>query len=248
MILPSLPHKILRSMAVSVAMVVAMTTIGAQQASARQGSDDTTRTTAPATTTTTTPTSTVKTDDTKPAVSTVNKTEVERHVQDMHAVAQQEIEKRKQTKASEPLSDTKRKTVCENKQQSINNKLATFTQAADKHLGRLDEAYTKVQSYQAKNNVVLANYDELVATANEKKQTAIDAIAALKTVAVQVDCNQPDAVVKLGTVRDAAKATRSALHDYRMAIKAIVVALAQGKDVSAQGEASSDSATTGGAQ
>ncbi|MBL8121949.1 hypothetical protein JNM87_04350 [Candidatus Saccharibacteria bacterium] len=231
---------------------IVISPFGVQVASARNGSDDVTKTTtstpstSTSTTTTTTNTSSSGKVDDK---LIVNKTEVERHVSDMRTSAQREIEKQKQEKGTNALTDDKRKLVCENRQNSINNKLSAFTQAADKHMAKLDETFTKVQSYQMAHSLTIANYDELVAAANEKKTAASQAIATLKTVAVNVDCTHPDSVVKLSTVRDAAKAARTALHDYRVAIKAVVVALAQakGSDSSANSGPSTTS-TTGGNQ
>jgi uncharacterized protein (DUF1330 family) len=164
----------------------------------------------------------------------------------MQTVAQKEVEQEKQRKGAKVLSEEKRKLVCENRQNTINNKLVAFNQAADKHLTKLNETFAKVQAYQAAHNLSVANYAELVTTATEKQQAATTAVAALKTVAVNVDCTNPETVVKLATVRDAAKTARTALHDYRMAIKAIVVALAQAQDGASSDDASSS--TDGGTQ
>ncbi len=207
---------------------------GLQHVSARDGADDT------VTQMTTTP----QTETEKPDDSVTNKTELERHVSDLKIAGQREVERERQKKNRETMKEEKRKLVCENKQNAINHKLAAFTQAADRHLARLDDTFAKVQVYQTANNLPVANYDELVAAATDKKQAAVDAVAVLKVVAVGVDCADPTTVLKLSTVREAAKAAKQALHEYRMAIKEIVVALVQAKDDSAGDDNSTEGADT----
>lgn len=166
--------------------------------------------------------------------------------------AKKELEKKRDGRNE--MAEEKRKLVCENKQKAIENKLAAFNQAADKHLAKLNDVYTRIQAYKTAENLQPANYDDLVAAATAKQEAATAAVAALKEVAVGVDCSDPETVVKLSAVREAAKATRTALHDYRKALKDIVVALAQSKDDAENGDdttndsgSDSPSDTTGGA-
>lgn len=169
------------------------------------------------------------------------KDETQRQVTDLQSTAQKEVAEKREVKDKGSQSDQKRKSLCENRQNAINNKLSAFTQAADKHLAKLQGALESVQAYQKTHMLPLANYDELVAAAQEKGAAADTAVKTLKAVAQNVDCTQPDTAVKLSTVRDAAKKARQALHDYRMAIKEIIVALAQAEETS---NSSSGEATT----
>lgn len=156
--------------------------------------------------------------------------------------AKKDLEKKRDGRKE--MAEEKRKLVCENKQKAIENKLAAFNQAADKHLAKLDDVYKRIQAYKAAENLQPANYDDLIVAATAKQEAATAAVAALKEVAVGVDCSDPETVVKLSAVREAAKATRTALHDYRKALKDIVVALAQSKDDAENGdETTSDSGT-----
>ena len=168
------------------------------------------------------------------------KDETERRVSDMQSTVEKEIEQRRSEKGRAASSDAKRKTVCENRQNAINNKLSAFIQSAEKHQAKLDETFAKVQSYQIQYNLPLANYDELIAAANDKRLAATEAVSALKSVAQDFDCTKPDTVVKLSTVRDAAKEARQSLHEYRIAIKDIVVALAQSEDANSIGASEDD--------
>lgn len=203
--------------------------LGLQHVSARDGADDMVAQTAQPTT------------DDSPEDETGDDAPrlVRTRVLELEDKAKTEVEKRREGRKE--LAEDKRKLVCENRQAAIENKLAAFNQAADKHLAKLDGVFVKLQDYQKVSNVPVANFDELVAAATEKQTAAKEAVDALKLIAVDVDCSNPDTVVKLSTVREAAKVTRTALHDYRMALKDIVVALAQAKD---GGEDDSDGAAT----
>ncbi|QQS69559.1 hypothetical protein IPP75_00190 [Candidatus Saccharibacteria bacterium] len=207
-----------------------------QPASARQGEDDTT----------VAQESTEQEDTAGPeaqsglADDSNRREEVKLRVNQLREDAKKDLEKKRDGRKE--MADEKRKLVCKNKQKAIENKLAAFNQAADKHLAKLDDVYKRIQAYKAAENLQPANYDDLVAAATAKQEAATAAVAALKELAVGVDCSDPETVVKLSEVREAAKATRTALHDYRKALKDIVVALAQSKDDAENGdETTSDS-------
>ena len=152
---------------------------------------------------------------------------VESRVNEARENAKKDLEDR--LEGREEMQAEKRQLVCENRQKAIQNKLAAFNDAADKHLSKFNSVYDKIQAYQKAENIQPAGYDALVTAANAKKQSATDAFAALKEVAAGVDCASPETVVKLSAVRDAAKETRTALHEYRMALKDLVVAIAQSR-------------------
>lgn len=209
-----------------------------QPASARQGEDDTT----------VAQESTEQEDTAGPEAQSgladdSNRREgVKIRVNQLREDAKKDLEKKRDGRKE--MAEEKRKLVCENKQKAIENKLAAFNQAADKHLAKLDDVYKRIQAYKAAENLQPANYDDLIVAATAKQEAATAAVAALKEVAVGVDCSDPETVVKLSAVREAAKATRTALHEYRKALKDIVVALAQSKDDAENGdETTSDSGT-----
>lgn len=128
----------------------------------------------------------------------------------------------------------KRKQLCENRKNAIDNKLNAFTAAADKHLARLNGAYTKLKDYQTKNNVSVSNYDELISAADAKQQAATEAVAALKSVSGGIDCSSADVAVQLKTVKEAAATARNALKAYRTSLHDILVALAQATKATVQ--------------
>ena len=198
--------------------------VAAQPASARSGEDDAVaQTVAEQETETETESET----ESESAEDTERSETVESRVSEARENAKKDLEDRLDGRAE--MKAEKRQFVCENRQKAIQNKLAAFNDAADKHLSKFNSVYDKIQAYQEDENIQPAGYDALVTAANAKKQAATDAVAALKEVAADVDCASPETVVKLGAVRDAAKETRTALHEYRMALKDLVVAMAQSK-------------------
>lgn len=169
--------------------------------------------------------------------------QVDLRVNQLREDAKKELEKKRDGRKE--MAEEKRKLVCENKQKAIENKLAAFNQAADKHLYKLNDVFTRIQAYQGAENLQPAGYENLVAAATVKQEAATAAVAALKQVATEVDCSNPETVVKLSEVREAAKSTRTALHEYRKALKDMVVALAQAKDT-AEDDDTATTDTSGG--
>lgn len=208
----------------AVGFLLVLLVAAAQPANARRGEDDVVAQTV---TEQETETETESEAESESAEDTERSETVESRVNEARENAKKDLEAR--LEGREEMQAEKRKLVCENRQKAIQNKLAAFNDAADKHLSKFNSVYDKIQAYQEDENIQPAGYDALVTAANAKKQAATDAFAALKEVAADVDCASPETVVKLGAVRDAAKETRTALHEYRMALKDLVVAMAQSK-------------------
>lgn len=196
-------------------------------ASARQGNDDNTVAVSTETENESEDTSSSEAED-----ANDDKMSAKDRVEKLRTEAKTEIESKRKNR--ETLSADKRMKVCENRKKAIENKLNAFNNAADKHLTKLDSIYVKIVAFQEEKQVVVSNIDALKAEADAQKLAATEAVTALKTVAADVDCSDPETAVTLGAVRDAAKATREALHDYRMALKNIVVAIAQAQSDDAE--------------
>ncbi len=157
--------------------------------------------------------------------------------------AKKELEQKKEGRKE--LAEEKRKQVCENRQNAIENKLAAFNQAAQKHYDKLVTVQKRIVGYATAEGLSPQGFASLTAAAEAKKSAAETAMLALKTLAVNVDCSDPETVVKLSEVREAAKTTRTALHDYRKALKDMVVALAQAKHTTDDTDGSTPRGTSG---
>lgn len=162
--------------------------------------------------------------------------EVQARVQERINAAKQKAQAQVESARKNVQAQTqeKRKQLCENRKKAIDNKLNAFTAAADKHLARLNGAYTKLKDYQTNRNVTVPNYDSLTATADAKQQAATEAVAALKSVSSGVDCSSADVSVQLKTVKEAGATARNALKAYRTSLHDILVGLAQATKATVQ--------------
>jgi hypothetical protein len=150
-------------------------------------------------------------------------------------------------------TQTEKKKSCEAHKTEINKRVNNYATAAQRHLDVFDGIFAKVQAFQTKKQLNVANYDTLVATATTKQVAAQAAVDELKALDVSIDCTQPDPATSLAKVKAATANARTALHEYRLAIKDVVVAL-KGASTSTTDKSSSDSTdtttdtTTGGNQ
>ena len=120
--------------------------------------------------------------------------------------------------------------ICENREKTINNKVNAFGGHAESYLNRLDGIFEKVQAYQTEQQLPVSNYDELVQAVAGAQTDATTAVAALKVVAVNIDCSADDPAAGLSTVKEAAHEARDALKAYRTALKNLVKAMIQASD------------------
>ena len=135
-------------------------------------------------------------------------------------------------------TQAQRQVACQNRLQAMNTRMIELKTTATTQLGKLDDVYSKLKTYQATNNVAVANYATLVAAADAAQLAAGDAISALNSAVGGVDCTNADVAVQLGTVKQTALSTRDMLMNYRTALHTILTALAQ----------ATTTTTTGGAQ
>ncbi len=126
-------------------------------------------------------------------------------------------------------TQAERQKVCEVRQKEVNNRISNYSHNAQKHLEVFNGIFTKVQNLQANKKLNAPTYDALVATATVKGTAATDAVNALKTLSVNVDCSSPDPAGALANVKVAVKNARTALHEYRLAIKDVISALSAAK-------------------
>jgi hypothetical protein len=161
-----------------------------------------------------------------------NSTEIENEAEVHHKAdlfrkdGEHKLELRRDAKDHTKSKEERVKT-CEHIQKAVNNKLKAFNNHADKYLTRLNTLFTKVQDYQTANNLSVANYDALVATATQKQTDATLAVDALKSLGTTIDCTSSDPASMLASVKSGATDARDALKAYRSSLKDIFVALIQ---------------------
>ena len=167
--------------------------------------------------------------------STQAETETEMHhqaVQHMlskfHTEAHNDLAKLREGKHQ--LSVKGRQKACEVRQAAINRKVTRFGTRAQRHLDVFSSIFTKVQNFQTNKKLDAPNYDSLVAAANAKKDAASSAVAALKSLSINIDCSASDPAATLETLKTSVKSTREALQAYRKAIIDVISALSVAKD------------------
>lgn len=218
-----------RSLSLTTAAVFAVTVLAVAPVFAERGSDDTNGSGGNASGRSS---KTVMSDDSNEGSEvesehTADTTKTRQKVEDFKKNAHSQLEqKRKEVKGK---TAEQRKKVCESRANGINKRFTNFGTVADRHLAKIDGAYEKLQAYQAANKLDADNYDALVAVADAKQQTAVDAIAALKLVNTTIDCSSTDPAAAIAEVKAAVKTTREALKDYRKSVKAILVELRTAK-------------------
>lgn len=113
---------------------------------------------------------------------------------------------------------------CVELQSMVNKQITNFSSSAQTNLTTFNNVYAKVQAY-ASANSTSTNVQSLLTAANTQQTNATQAVAALKSVAVTVDCTAQDPASSLATIRTAVESTRSALQAYQQAIKAVISSL-----------------------
>jgi hypothetical protein len=141
----------------------------------------------------------------------------------IHAKATELLTEKRQN-AKQHTADQKKKS-CEARAANIKKRADNYATAAQRHLSVFNKIFTRVQDFQTKKNLSVANYDELVATATAKQTAAQAAVDALKSADVTIDCTQADPASAVANLKEATSNARTALHEFRLAIKDVVVAL-----------------------
>lgn len=136
-----------------------------------------------------------------------------------------------------------RQKACEAHQAAINQRVSNYAKAAQTNLDTFNSIFTKVQAFYADKKLDVANYSTLLATAQAQQTAAQQAVDALKSLDVTIDCTQPDPAQTLATVKTAVVAARTALQSYRSSIKDIITALE-----GASSAQNTNTTTTGGDQ
>ena len=167
---------------------------------------------------------------------TKTETEQEQHVKED---AKPEIEKRVESKTKseseteleklrkEHKEHTKeeRQKNCEAAKNGLETKLKNLSTNATKHQTRITEIYDKALAYQKDQNITVANFDQLVATANAAQAQAASSVSVLAGLSTTIDCSQTNVASTVATYKASAAQARTDLKAYKDAVKAILVAL-----------------------
>lgn len=104
-----------------------------------------------------------------------------------------------------------RQKKCEQLQFMLNRQISEFSKNAQTHLATFNTVFTKVQAYATSAKISSLHYTNLVTTANTQEADATQAVDALKSVAVSINCTQTDPASVLATIRSAVDSSRTTL-------------------------------------
>ena len=154
--------------------------------------------------------------------------------------AEKALKKQRENRAV--LSAENRKTVCENRQNAIENKVRSMGGAARANMLRLDTAREKLDAYILRNQPAGVNS----ATTETAWKAAKDAVASLEAVSgTSINCEASDPAKWIYEVRVKAETAREALKAYRSELKAIVTTLKEQAPVDNNNAVDNTSSDTG---
>lgn len=153
------------------------------------------------------------------------KTEVQANAEAKRKELQSQMETKKQ-EIRQKLGDQRLK-ICKERQDKINKVVDDSKTRAQRVLERLQAIETKVRAYYDNNGVVLANFDALSASIDEKEAAAIAAVSV--TGDTQFSCDSDDATRPGWIVSGTIKAQHAALKAYRDSIRELIKAIRETK-------------------
>jgi hypothetical protein len=153
------------------------------------------------------------------------------------------VAEKRDDKASTKKLEVRQKS-CEARKANIIKRSDNYSASGKKHLDVFNSIYDKVLKFQADKQLSAANFGALKATADAKKAAATEAVNAIASVTTDVDCTSTDPAASVASVKESVKNARTALHEYRLAIKDVVVALQKSVDDNGTNDANDDNSAT----
>jgi len=141
-----------------------------------------------------------------------------------------------------------RQKACDAHQAELTTREQNYAKSGQKHLDTFNSIYTKVLAFQTAKNLTSADLTSLKNEADAKKAAATTAVAALSSTDVKVDCTSTDPASSVAALKTAVANARTALQDYRTAVKNLVVALGKAVGTTSSSTSASTNDTTGGNQ
>jgi hypothetical protein len=157
----------------------------------------------------------------------VSDSEVSGKVSDLQQKAKQLLETKREDGKTKSIAD--RQKACTARQSELTKKTENYSTNAQKHLAVFNSIYSKVLAFQAAKQLNPTNFDSLKATADAKQAAAQTAVAALGVSDITIDCTSQDPASGVATLKTAVGSARTALQEYRQAIKDVIVALEAAK-------------------
>ena len=204
----------------------------AQNGSGDSGSGDTTNATTTSTDSNSADTTGTSGDAAASGADHVTAADRQKVEQQAKTDAQDVLEKAKEAKqAQEKLAqnEQEREHRCTNVKDGLQTKLDSLNTNVQRYKSVVDGIYNKALAYQKDNNVTVANWATLTATADADQVTAETAVQALASLKPNLDCTNPNVATQVATFKAATAKARTALFAYRDAVRAVLTALEAAK-------------------
>lgn len=117
------------------------------------------------------------------------------------------------------------KEKCEARQTKLEELLPRLSNGATTIKTTIDKNFERAKSFYESGKLTVDNYDQLVNAIDLAKGDAEDALAALETYPVEVNCADASVGQQLDTYRTAVKEVRDSLKAYRTAVVDLISAL-----------------------
>jgi hypothetical protein len=128
-------------------------------------------------------------------------------------------------KTEDNKSESNKQKACQNRENSINNRLQNIASRGQKQLDVFTTVADRAEKFYTDNNLSLANYTTLVANVNSQKTTAQSTVDQIKADSVSFSCTGSDPKAALATFKTDLKAETTALKNYRTAVKNLIVGI-----------------------
>ena len=115
-----------------------------------------------------------------------------------------------------------RKKNCEERRTGLIQKLENLKKNAAGYKSKIDEVFAAAQTYATNQNLSGDVLDTQLVAADAAQAAAKVQVDALAGLTVTIDCESPDVVVQVATFKVAAEKARTSLHDYKVAVKAVL--------------------------
>lgn len=146
----------------------------------------------------------------------------------LHDRSQKLLKEKRQERKNR--TEAQRQEACRQHAADIDQRFDALGGKAGRYLNGFNTIFTKVQAYQTKNQLDVANYDALVADVTAKQAAATAAVAALKTQSeTKINCGTSDPASSVAVVKTAAQDAHTAMKAYRTSLKTLVKALQAAK-------------------
>lgn len=175
------------------------------------------------------------------------KAAIQQQVEQRRAAAQERAEQAK-TEAQARVAENKQRLegkkleACEAREQRINRTMEQMTARGENHIAVFTKITDRVKAFYEEKGRTAANYDELVADIDTKKQAAEAAVESARSVGDVFSCDSDSPKIASEQFREAHKAQVAALKEYRTAVKNLIVAVKSAQSTDA-GNASEEGAS-----